>query len=52
MNKFINPVCDLIETLFEDPKEEIFGELLTKIKPKRRPRKVKETPVEELPFKN
>jgi len=52
MNKFINPVCDLIEPLFEDPKEEIFGELLTKIKPKRRPRKVKETPVEELPFKN
>jgi len=52
MNKFINPVCDLIEPLFEDPKEEIFGELLTKIKPKRRPRKAKETPVEELPFKN
>jgi hypothetical protein len=52
MNKFINPVCDLIEPLFEDPKEEIFGELLTKIKPKRRPKKKKETPVEELPFKN
>jgi DNA polymerase delta subunit 1 len=52
MNKFINPVCDLIEPLFEDPKEEIFGELLTKIKPKRRLKKKKETPVEELPFKN
>jgi len=52
MNKFINPVCDLLEPLFEDPKEEIFGELLTKIKPKRRPKKKKETPLDELPFKN
>ena len=52
MNKFLNPVCDLIEPLFEDPKEEIFGELLTKIKPKRRPKKKKETPLDELPFKN
>jgi len=32
-------VCDLIEPLFEDPKEEIFGELLTRVKPKRRPKK-------------
>ena len=30
MNKFLNPICDLLEPLFEDPKEEIFGELLTK----------------------
>jgi len=52
MNKFINPVCDLLEPLFEDPKEEIFGELLTKIKPKRRPKKKQETPLDELPFKN
>ena len=52
MNKFINPVCDLLEPLFEDPKEEIFGELLTKIKPKRRLKKKKETPLDELPFKN
>ena len=52
MNKFINPVCDLLEPLFDDPKEEIFGELLTKIKPKRRPKKKKETPLDELPFKN
>ena len=51
MNKFINPVCDLLEPLFDDPKEEIFGELLTKIKPKRRAKK-KETPIDELPFKN
>ena len=39
INKFLNPVCDLIEPLFEDPKEEIFGELLTRVKPKRRPKK-------------
>ena len=52
MNKFLNPVCDLLEPLFEDPKEEIFGELLTKIKPKRRSKKKKETPLDELPFKN
>jgi len=39
INKFLNPVCDLIEPLFENPKEEIFGELLTRVKPKRRPKK-------------
>ena len=48
MNKFLNPICDLLEPLFEDPKEEIFGELLTKIKPKRRPKKKPETPIDEL----
>ena len=52
MNKFINPVCDLLEPLFDDPKEEIFGELLTKLKPKRRPKKKPETSIDELPFKN
>lgn len=52
MNKFINPVCDLLEPLFDDPKEEIFGELLTKIKPKRRQKKKMETPIDDLPFKN
>jgi DNA polymerase delta subunit 1 len=36
LNKFLNPVCDLIEPLFEDPKEEIFGELITRAKPNRR----------------
>ena len=36
LNKFINPVCDLIEPLFDDPKEEIFGELITRAKPNRR----------------
>src|SRR6056300_741334 len=36
LNKFLNPVCDLIEPLFDDPKEEIFGELITRAKPNRR----------------
>ena len=36
LNKFLNPVCDLIEPLFNDPKEEIFGELITRAKPNRR----------------
>ena len=46
INKFLNPVCDLIEPLFEDPKEEIFGELLTRVKPKRRPKKKVEDEIE------
>jgi DNA polymerase elongation subunit (family B) len=36
LNKFLNPVCDLIEPLFDDPKEEIFGELITRAKPNRK----------------
>jgi DNA polymerase elongation subunit (family B) len=31
-NKFLNPVCDLLEPLFEDPKKEIFGDILPKKK--------------------
>ena len=46
INKFLNPVCDLIEPLFEDPKEEIFGELITRVKPKRRPKKKVESEIE------
>ena len=46
INKFLNPVCDLIEPLFDDPKEEIFGELLTRVKPKRRPKKKVEAEIE------
>ena len=46
INKFLNPVCDLIEPLFEDPKEEIFGELITRVKPKRRPKKKVEVETE------
>lgn len=32
-NKFLNPVCDLLEPLFDDPKAAIFGELLVRAKP-------------------
>jgi DNA polymerase delta subunit 1 len=46
INKFLNPVCDLIEPLFDDPKEEIFGELITRVKPKRRPKKKVESEIE------
>ena len=38
LNKFINPVCDLIDPLFDDPKEEIFGQLIKKSKPEKRSR--------------
>jgi DNA polymerase delta subunit 1 len=33
VNKFLTPVCDLLEPLFENPKEEIFGEIINKHKP-------------------
>ena len=36
INKFLNPVCDLLEPLFDNPKEEIFGELINRVKPKRK----------------
>lgn len=36
-NKFMNPVCDLLEPLVKNPKEEIFSGML----PKKRTRKVK-----------
>tara|TARA_B100000073_G_scaffold336201_1_gene330717 strand:- start:11746 stop:14493 length:2748 start_codon:yes stop_codon:yes gene_type:complete len=38
LNKFINPVCDLIDPLFDDPKEEIFGQLIKRSKPEKRSR--------------
>jgi len=33
LNKFLTPVCDLLEPLFENPKEEIFGEIINSHKP-------------------
>ena len=33
INKFLNPVCDLLDPLFENTKEEIFGELISQCKP-------------------
>ena len=38
MNKFLNPVCDLLEPLFENPKDDIFGELLLRAKPPKKKR--------------
>jgi DNA polymerase delta subunit 1 len=42
INKFLNPVCDLLEPLFENPKLEIFGELLDRAKPPKKKRIVKD----------
>lgn len=33
MNKFLNPVCDLLEPLFDNTKQEIFGEIISEHKP-------------------
>ena len=33
LNKFLNPVCDLLDPLYENVKEEIFGEIITQHKP-------------------
>ena len=41
-NKFLNPVCDLLEPLFDNPKEEIFGELILRTKPPKKERTKKE----------
>ena len=35
-NKFLNPVCDLLDPLFENTKQEIFGEILEQHKPKKK----------------
>jgi len=53
VNKFLNPVCDLLEPLFEDTKNEIFGEIIDKHKPpkKKRASKKDKGSIEEL-FKN
>ena len=36
INKFLNPVCDLLDPLYEDVKAEIFGELLSREKEKKK----------------
>ena len=53
LNKFLNPVCDLLEPLVPEPKKTIFGEIIEKNKPpkkKRAPAKQKTT-ITQL-FKN
>ena len=39
VNKFLNPVCDLLEPLFDNPKQDIFGEIISQHQP---PKKKKE----------
>lgn len=39
LNKFLNPVCDLLDPLFDNVKDDIFGELLMRAKPPKKPRK-------------
>lgn len=53
MNKFLNPICDLLEPLYENVKEEIFGEIIKKHKPppKKRVSKKKQENIEDI-FKN
>jgi DNA polymerase delta subunit 1 len=48
LNKFLNPVCDLLEPLYEDVKDEIFGELLLRAKPPKKTRKKAEPKSEQL----
>lgn len=50
LNKFLTPVCDLLEPLYDDPKNEIFGEIIAQHKPPRAKRATK-TSIETL-FKN
>jgi DNA polymerase delta subunit 1 len=40
LNKFLNPVCDLLEPLFENAKDEIFGELLFRARPSKKTKKM------------
>ena len=38
LNKFLNPVCDLLDPLYENVKEEIFGEIINQHKPPKPPK--------------
>jgi DNA polymerase delta subunit 1 len=38
MNKFLNPVCDLLDPLYENVKEEIFGDIINQHKPVKPPK--------------
>ena len=43
-NKFMNPICDLLEPLVENPKEALFGDLL----PKKRVSKAKQNTIDSM----
>ena len=38
LNKFLNPVCDLLDPLYDNVKEEIFGEIINQHKPVKPPK--------------
>jgi len=38
LNKFLNPVCDLLDPLYANVKDEIFGEIINKHKPLKPPK--------------
>lgn len=42
INKFLRPVCDLLEPLVDDPKNEIFGEIIESHKPQKKNKKKKD----------
>ena len=42
INKFLRPVCDLVEPLVDDPKNEIFGEIIESHKPQKKNKKKKD----------
>ena len=44
LNKFLRPVCDLLDPLVESPKDEIFGEIIEAHKPPKKSRKKKLEP--------
>lgn len=52
VNKFLNPVCDLLEPLVPEPKQTIFGEIIEKHKPPKKKRgksaPVQKTTITEL----
>jgi DNA polymerase delta subunit 1 len=49
-NKFVNPVSDLLEPLFDNSKDEIFGDIITDTKPPRKKpvRKNKQLLIDDL----
>lgn len=44
LNKFLRPVCDLLEPLVDSPKQEIFGEIIEAHKPPKKTRKKSSEP--------
>lgn len=47
-NKFMNPICDLLEPLVENPKTAIFGDIVTSLKKPRKTKKKEEGGIADL----